>query len=158
MRTTTIGDLSDAITARIRQIAPSATMHSSKGWRPVDDLDAVQSGEVRTFYVDVPPEENGPVPDGIYSPASIEHACTVLVWTSYGSIKRAQHRRLCPDDARDIMLDIAIRSDDSTSNTIAGLVSFEHTGWQSTDDEQGRYYGAHVFAVRYLAPGIPGAT
>lgn len=158
MRTTTTGALAEAITTRVLAIAPSSTAMQGRPWRAVDDIDAVQGGEIRTFYVDIPPETVRPVTDGIYSPAAIEHECTVEVWTSYGNVKRRVHRALAAEDARDVWLDLEVRRDATTDNTIAGLVSVEGTGWQAEDDEQGRHYGAHTYYVRFLAQGIPGAS
>jgi hypothetical protein len=158
MRITTIGDLADAITAQIRGLVPAEVMQRARTWRPVDDIDAVQGGEIRTFYVDIPPESVRPYPSGYFSPSSIEHEAQCLVYTSYANLKRRDHRRLAAGDGRQVWLAIDVLRDAETVNTIAGLVAFDHTGWQPEDDDQGRQWGAHTFAVRVLLSGIPGAT
>jgi hypothetical protein len=152
MRTTTVGALDAAFTERIRQIVPSATEHQTSRWRPVDDRDNVANGEIRTFYVDI--SGSRPAYDGIYG-TGIEREATVLVYASYGNIKRKLKQHLAASDGHDIWLDLEVRRDATTDNTIAGLVSLEHQGWQDEDDEQGRHWGAHVYALRYLADGIP---
>lgn len=156
MRTTTEDELQAAFVTQIRGITPSATMHAAKRWAVVDDVDTVQCGEIRKFFVEL--TDVVPFVDGIYSPASIEHAATCLVHTSYGGISRTDFRSLSARDGRQIYLTLATLGDDTTSNTIAGLVSVEYAGWQDEDTEQGRFWGAHVYAVRFLAPGIPGAS
>ena len=158
MRITTIGDFMDAIDAQIIALTPAEVMHRSRRWRRVDDIDAVQGGEIRTFFVDVPPDSVRVYESGIYSVSAIEHVCSCLIYTSYANLKRRDQRRLCPGDGRQLWLAIDVLRDAETSNTIAGLVAFDHTGWQVEDDEQGRQWGAHTFAVRVLLSGIPGAT
>lgn len=156
MRTTTEDLLENAITEQIRGLTPSASMHAAKRWGPVDDIDKVASGEIRKFFVEL--VDVAPVTDGIYSPSAIENACTVMVWTSYGNLRRQDFRHLVGRDGRQIYLAIAILGDADTPSTIAGLVSFEWSGWQDENTEQGAHWGAHTFAVRFLAPGIPGAS
>jgi hypothetical protein len=156
MRTTNEGELADAWIEQVRGVVPSATEHQDRRWREVDDIDAVASGEIRTFYVDV--VDVGPVGGGIYSPNAIEHACTVLVYCSYGNLRRKLMRRLRDRDGRQLWLTMAVRGDAETDTTTAGLVSVEHIGWQEENDDQGRQWGAHSYAVRFLAPGIPGAS
>jgi hypothetical protein len=156
MRTTTVEALTSAIVERIRQITPSSTRNRSHPWRPVPDRDQVSSGELRVFCVEI--VDVRPYPSGIYSPSEIEHEATALVYTSYGATPRVEARGLLADDGRQVWLTIDVLRDAETVNTIAGLVAFDHAGWQVEDDEQGRQWGAHTFAVRVLLSGIPGAT
>lgn len=156
MRTTNVGDLSSAIAAEIRGLTPSSTTRQDDRWREVDDIAQVPGGEIRTFYVDV--VDATPVFDGIYSPSSFECQATVLVYTSYLNTRRAEQRALAFSDWQQIYLTIDVLRDANPSTTIAGLVSFEHNGWNDEDDEAGRQWGAHIFTVRFLATGIPGAT
>lgn len=153
MRTTTILALADAFTARIRQITPTAVIHRDRRWREVDDLDQAQAGEIRCFYVDV--VDVVPIIGGIYSPSAIEHAGTALVHTTYGNLSRRLARGLVDEDGQDVWLDLDVRRDATTEDTIAGLISVEYDGWQAEDDEQARYRGAHVLRVRLLKRGTP---
>lgn len=153
MRTTTIGELTDAIAVRIRELTPGMTARADQPWRFVEEIEKVPGGEIRTFFVDL--MDAVPVVGGIYSPDGIEHEATALVYTSYNNLPRRQARALAAEDARQVWLDLAIRSDAETENTIAGLVSTEHIGWQDESEEQAQIWGAHVFAVRFLAQGLP---
>lgn len=156
MRTTTIGALAEAFTTTIRQVTPAWAAYQDRGWRPVEDIPMVENGELRTFYVDM--VDPVPVRDGIYSPSAIEHQCTALVYTNYSNLRRTEQRAMCGEDARQIWVTLDVLRDAETSSTIAGLVSVEHQGWQDEDDEQGRQWGAHVYTVRFIAEGIPGAS
>ena len=155
MRTTTIEDLTEAIATTIRGLTPIETAMREHRWRLVDDLDLVKSGEVRCFYVDIPPDDVSSDLDGIFSPDSIEMVATMLIYTSYGNVKRRMQRRLCSRDAKQIWLTMELARDATTPNTIAGLIAFDHVQWRSEDDEQARYWGAHTFACRFLAEGLP---
>lgn len=156
MRTTTVRDLATAFTTTIRGITPSTTEHQSYGFRPVEDPDQVQGGEIRTFYVEL--RDPVPIVKGIYSPSAIEHAATALVWMAYGNIRRQAYRGHAAEDGRQIWMHLAVLQDTSSDPSIAGLVSIEHDGWQDEDDEQGRFWGAHVYTIRFLASGLPGVT
>lgn len=152
MRTTTLGELTDAFAARIRQITPGTTARADQPWRFVEEIEQV-SGEIRVFTVDV--VDAVPVDGGIYSPDAIEHDATALVYTCYGNLPRRQVRALVAEDARQVWLDLAMRADADTENTIAGLVSIEHVGWQDESEEPAQIWGAHIYAVRFLAQGLP---
>ena len=153
MRTTTLGDLTDAIAARIRQITPGTTARADQPWRFVEEIEHVPTGEIRVFSVDM--VDAVPVDGGIYSPDAIEHDATLLVYTSYKNLPRRAARALVAEDARQVWLDLAVRADAETENTIAGLVSIEHVGWQEEAEEPSQIWGAHLYAVRYLAQGLP---
>lgn len=131
-----------------------STELQSEAWHEVDELEQVAGASLRAFYVDIPSETVRPVLDGIYSPDCIEHEGVVLLYTSYTNLRRRVQRALCPEDGRQIWLDLELQRDASTAG-IAGLVSCEHRGWQVGDDEQGSYWGAHVYDVRFLASGFP---
>lgn len=146
---TEIGTLLDTFDERVRAIVPSATLHSDRRWRTVDDIDSVPGGEIRMFYIDA--DEPVPVEGGIYSPSQIEHEATVRVFTNYGNVRRRQKIKLTGPDGRQIWL----AWDTQRDPIIPGLISVVHDGWEEEDDEQARLWGAHVYTVRFVAPGVP---
>lgn len=156
MRTTTIGDLQTAFTTQIRRLVPTGTAYREHLWSPQDDVDNVPGGEIRRFYVEIVDEK--PIPNGIVSPSAIEYGATVLVHTAYPNIKRRQFNALKDLDARQIFLTLAVLQDTDSDPSIAGLVSIEHTDWTPQVTEQGAYFGAHTYDLRFLASGIPGAS
>lgn len=152
LRVTTLRDLARAFTTTIRDLTPDLEVYRDRRWRPVDDIDLVQGGEIRLFYVDMP--DPRPVTSGIYANDGIEHEVTCYVYTNYANLRREEQRGLAARDANQVWIALDTRRDSEPTTTIAGLVSVEHTGWQSEDDQQASYWGAHTFTVRYFANGL----
>lgn len=145
MQTTTPRVIRNDAIVQIKAIVPSHPEHQDSRFRLVKSAAEVRGLEIRNFYPEIP-EPAQPIDGGIYG-SGVEYGFELRVWVCYGHLAPDDDDSIITTDGAQIWDALQARYDPA----LAGLISVEPLGWISGDgDEDGRRWGAHTFAVRYL--------
>ena len=138
---TNIANIRAGIVTAIHGIAPSYEPRSSELWRPVDQIRDVPSSTLRSFFVDIQNiEEEGPVWGGCAL-----HTAELRVWTSYLGLNPAEQQVVTLSDQQDLWRALH-RAE------IDGAPKFSKAPFEPENDEDGKYWGAHLLTAFLFLP------
>ena len=148
MTPTTVRALEDALTGVMLALVPHETPRGDRVWVQVEHPDKVEGASLRRFYLEIqdPLARFG----GAYGPDGMEHDATLMVWAAYTNMKHRELSALRGQDANDIHTAFDTIRDPITP----GLVSVEPNGWIAENDEQGKAWGAHSYALVFFGRGV----
>lgn len=147
MTPTTTRELRAAFATMLRGLTPTELPRRERGWMQVERRADVPGAEIRRFHISI--IDDGDDGQGIQAPDAFERPATLRIYACYGSLPDAEVEDLISGDGGLIEVALQLRTDPE----ILGFHSSIRLGWEDENDEQGRRWGAHTYAIRYLARG-----
>lgn len=144
MLTTTQPLIHAHVKAVIEGIQPRYDYLRDVPWAYVEELPGEVSGpEIRRFTLDMTVAE--PVPDGLFSLGE-EYSFTLDINVAYGALPKEHAPWLITSDAVDLRTVLLAQ----LAPTLEGLLSVRRVEFAPTSDEEGHWYGVHVFEIHYM--------
>lgn len=129
---------------RIEAMTPTYEYLRHVPWAYVEELPGEVSGpEIRLFSLDMSVAE--PVPDGLFSLGE-EYSFNLEINVAYGALPKEQAPWIITADAVDLRTVLLAQ----LAPTLEGLLSVRRVEFVPTSNEEGHWYGLHVFEIHYM--------
>ncbi|WP_434424612.1 hypothetical protein [Nannocystis pusilla] len=144
MLTTTQPQIHAHFRAVIEAITPRYEYLRDVPWAYVEELPGEVSGpEIRCFTLDMTVAE--PVPDGLFSLGE-EYSFDLEIHVAYGALPKEHAPWIITSDAVDLRTVLLAQ----LAPTLEGLLSVRRVGFAPISNEEGHWYGSHVFEIHYM--------
>ena len=144
METTTPQAIHEHFVQVIQAITPTYAYESDNPWSYVTSLPGEVSGmEIRRFTMDWGIAE--PEPEGLYSLGE-EYTMILEINVGYAGLDKETPSWLIQQDGVDLRTVLLAQ----LSPTCPGLLSVRRIDFSVDSDEEGHWYGSHVFRVNYM--------
>lgn len=150
MATTTPRSVRDDFIQQIIGLTPSHTEYQHERWHRLRDVAEVKGSGMRGFFIEnVAPEFVAGADGGIYDIGQRTKQYRMLVWTSYRGLSSDDSLSIISEDSDQLLHTFMDRV-----GTLAGLWAIPEPDQEwvpGGESEDGAVWGAHAFAVHYLA-------